>query len=51
MGLEELSAQYGISLEVLEWMKNHTINDLTHIAEGMNTTGIGEFPALRRHIG
>ena len=40
MGLEEISAQYGIDLEVLEWMKTHSINDLTHIAEGMDTKGI-----------
>ena len=40
MGLEEISAQYGIDLVVLEWMKTHTINDLAHIAEGMDTKGI-----------
>ncbi len=40
MGLEQLSAEYGISLDVLEWMKTHTIDDLKHIAEGMDTKGI-----------
>jgi hypothetical protein len=39
MGLEEISAQYGIGLDVLEWMKTHTIDDLKHIAEGMDTKG------------
>jgi hypothetical protein len=40
MGLEEISVQYGIGLDVLEWMQNHSINDLTHIAEGMDAKGI-----------
>jgi hypothetical protein len=37
MGLEEISAQYGIDLDVLEWMKTHTIDDLKHIAESMDS--------------
>ena len=40
MGLEKISAQYGIDLEVVEWMKTHTIDDLKHIAEGMDAKGI-----------
>ena len=40
MGLEEISAQYGIGLEVLEWMKTHSIDDLKHIAEGMDTKNV-----------
>jgi hypothetical protein len=40
MGPEKISEQYGINLDVLEWMKTHTIDDLKHIAEGMDTKGI-----------
>jgi hypothetical protein len=40
MGLEEISAQYGVGLEVLEWMKTHSIGDLAHIAEGMDTKNV-----------
>jgi hypothetical protein len=40
MGLEEISAQYGIDMDVLEWMKTHTIDDLKHIAESMNAKDI-----------
>lgn len=40
MGLEEISAQYGIGLEVLEWMKTHSIDDLKHIAEDMDTKNV-----------
>ena len=40
MGPEKISAQYGIDPDVLEWMKIHTIDDLKHIAEGMDAKGI-----------
>ena len=40
MGLEEISEQYGIGLEVLEWMKTHSVEDLAHIAEGMDTKNV-----------
>jgi hypothetical protein len=39
MGLEKKSEQNGIDPKVLEWMKTHTIDDLKHIAEGMDTKG------------
>lgn len=39
MGLEKISA-HDIDLDVVEWMKTHTINDLKQIAEGMDAKGI-----------